>query len=109
MLDFDCALCSEKLEKPGAILFGPPKQPGQKDSPRPKYHICTRCYGQKLQLWLGDCVACSEEPEQLAGAIISSPPEQGEASKVSMVRIYYVCTKCYEEKFLPLLSEEPSE
>jgi hypothetical protein len=40
-MEFNCLICDEKLEKPGAILFSPP-------TPSPelcyKFHICEKCF-----------------------------------------------------------------
>jgi hypothetical protein len=48
-----CNICSKELEKPGALIFGPPEESVDSDSYArtivPKYHICEKCYKEKIK------------------------------------------------------------
>jgi len=38
-MNIECTFCGEKLKKPGALMFAPPKVGLSK-----KYHLCVKCY-----------------------------------------------------------------
>jgi hypothetical protein len=53
-----CACCGRELERPGAILFGPPADGDPAVSTVAKYHVCRGCF-EKLR---GDYLESGRSP-----------------------------------------------
>ena len=39
-----CACCGRELDRPGAIVFGPPADEGAAVTSVKKYHVCRECF-----------------------------------------------------------------
>lgn len=49
MISVTCNLCGEKLDKPGALLFGYPESYREGCTITIKYHACVNCWDSKIQ------------------------------------------------------------
>ncbi len=59
----ECAKCHQELNDPGALLFGPP----DRGDATKKYHLCTQCYVDIVNVIAGKYM--SERVEELETAL----------------------------------------
>lgn len=68
-LDVDCFRCERVLDKPGALLFGPPietKAKLENIQTSQKFHLCIACYCDIIEPILGVHAAKRREREREA-------------------------------------------